>query len=100
MKIPEIKRQAITEQSERIQVARLSEKAIQLPLLLIRSVKIFLGDKLPPESTLTEHLSISRGILRESLTVLEARGFVRRIPPRRHFHPPQPVGQPGRGAGH
>lgn len=65
---------------ERIRDERLSEKAIQQLLMLIRSGQVSVGDKLPPESQLAEQLGISRGILREALTVLEARGFVRRAP--------------------
>ena len=70
----------MTVQIERIRETRLSEKAIQQLLLLIRSGKIPVGGKLPPEGTLAEQLGISRGILREALTVLEARGFVKRTP--------------------
>jgi len=65
---------------ERIKDERLSEKAVHQLLMLIRSGQVLVGEKLPPESHLAEQLGISRGILREALTILEARGFVRRAP--------------------
>lgn len=65
---------------ERIRDERLSEKAAHQLLMLIRSGQISVGDKLPTETQLSEQLGISRGILREALIVLEARGFVKRVP--------------------
>lgn len=65
---------------ERIRDNRLSEKAIHQLLLFIRSGRIPVGGKLPPESQLAAQLGISRGILREALTVLESRGYVKRTP--------------------
>lgn len=59
---------------------RLSDQAIHQLLLLIRSGQVQVGGKLPPEGSLALQLGISRGILREALTVLEARGFVKRTP--------------------
>lgn len=70
----------MTFQVERIRDERLSEKAIHQLLMLIRSGQIPVGGKLPAENLLSEQLGISRGILREALTVLEVRGFVRRAP--------------------
>ncbi len=64
----------------RIKVESLSEKVINQLLLHIRSGKITVGDKLPPESELAAQLGVSRGILREALSVMETLGFVRRVP--------------------
>jgi len=67
-------------QIHRVRAERLSEKVIQQLLLIIRSGEIAVGDKLLPESALAQQLGVSRGILREALTVMEARGFLKRTP--------------------
>lgn len=67
-------------QIHRIRDERLSEKVIQQLLQLIRSGEIAIGGKLPPESALALQLGVSRGILREALTVMETRGFLKRTP--------------------
>ena len=67
-------------QIHRIRDERLSEKVIQQLLQLIRSGEIAVGGKLPPESALALQLGVSRGILREALTVMETRGFLKRTP--------------------
>ncbi len=64
----------------RIRDESLSEKVINQLLLIIRSGKIAVGDKLPPESELAAQLGVSRGILREALSVMETLGFLRRVP--------------------
>lgn len=64
----------------RVRDERLSEKVVQQLLMHIRSGQVSIGDKLPPESTLAEQLGVSRSILREALTVLEIRGYLRRAP--------------------
>ena len=67
-------------QIHRIRDERLSQKVIQQLLQLIRSGEIAIGGKLPPESALALQLGVSRGILREALTVMETRGFLKRTP--------------------
>ena len=67
-------------QIHRIKVERLSEKVIEQLLQIIRSGELAIGDKLLPESALAQQLGVSRGILREALTVMEARGFLKRTP--------------------
>ena len=59
---------------------RLSDKVAQQLVQAIRSGTLSIGDKLPPEAQLAEQLGISRGILREALTVLEVRGYLQRSP--------------------
>ncbi|MEA4999280.1 MAG: FadR/GntR family transcriptional regulator [Candidatus Limiplasma sp.] len=59
---------------------RLSDKVAQQLVQAIRSGSLCIGDKLPPEAQLAEQLGISRGILREALTVLEVRGYLQRSP--------------------
>ena len=67
-------------QIPRIKAERLSEKVIQQLLQIIRSGEIAVGDKLLPESELAQQMGVSRGILREALTVMEVRGFLKRTP--------------------
>ncbi len=67
-------------QISRIKSERLSEKVIHQLLQIIRSGEIAVGEKLLPESVLAQELGVSRGILREALTVMEARGFLKRTP--------------------
>lgn len=59
---------------------RLSDKVIEQLLESMRGGELPVGTHLPPESSLAEQLGVSRGILREALTVLEARGFIKRTP--------------------
>ena len=59
---------------------RLSDKVTRQLLNAMRAGDLEVGSRLPPEGRLAEELGVSRGILRESLTVLEARGFLKRTP--------------------
>lgn len=59
---------------------RLSDRVTERLLNAIRNGDLPLGSRLPPEGVLAEQMGISRGILRESLTVLEARGYLKRTP--------------------
>ena len=59
---------------------RLSDKVALEIIQKIQSRELAPGDKLPPENQLADILGVSRGILREALTVLQARGYIRRKP--------------------
>lgn len=59
---------------------RLSDKVVHQLIQAIRSGELLVGEKLPPEAALADQLGISRGILREALTVLEVRGYLYRTP--------------------
>jgi len=59
---------------------RLSDKVTEQLLLAMRKGDLPVGTHLPPEEQLAKQLGVSRGILREGLTVLEARGFIKRTP--------------------
>lgn len=55
---------------------RLSDKVVRVIMEQIQSGELKPGDKLPNELELAEELGVSRGILREALTVLQARNYV------------------------
>lgn len=59
---------------------RLSDKVVDVIMERIRSGDLKPGDKLPSEPELADILGVSRGILREALTVLQARNYVIRKP--------------------
>lgn len=59
---------------------RLSEKAEQELLQRIHSGELPVGSRLPSEPELAEQMGISRGILREALTSLKAKGYISRTP--------------------
>ncbi|MFH1513319.1 MAG: FCD domain-containing protein [Bacillota bacterium] len=59
---------------------RLSDKVTEQLLMAMRQGDLPVGTRLPPEEQLAKQFSVSRGILREGLTVLEARGFIKRTP--------------------
>lgn len=59
---------------------RLSDKVTEQLLRAMRGGELAVGTRLPPEGQLATELGVSRGILREALTVLEARGFLKRTP--------------------
>lgn len=59
---------------------RLSDKVVGAIMQQIESGELRPGDKLPTEPELAEELGVSRGILREALTVLQARNFIIRKP--------------------
>ena len=64
----------------RITNERLSDKVAQSIIEQIETGELKPGDKLPNELELAEELGISRGILREALTILQAREYIVRKP--------------------
>ncbi len=63
-----------------IQDQRLSDRIAEQITDAMRSGELKEGSRLPPEAQLAEQLGVSRGILREALTILEARGYLSRTP--------------------
>lgn len=63
-----------------IQDQRLSDRIAEQFIHSMHNGELTVGTRLPPESQLADQLGVSRGILREALTVLEARGFISRSP--------------------
>ena len=63
-----------------IQDQRLSDRIAEQFTHSMRSGELTVGTRLPPESQLADQLGVSRGILREALTILEARGYISRSP--------------------
>lgn len=57
---------------------RLSDKVVQVIMDQIHDGSLKPGDKLPNEHDLSEELGVSRGILREALTILQARNYILR----------------------
>jgi len=58
----------------------LSDKIVMNIIEQIQRGELKPGDKLPTEMQLTEMYGVSRGILREAMTVLRSRGYIRRKP--------------------
>lgn len=63
-----------------IQDQRLSDRIAEQFTRSMRNGELTVGMRLPPEAQLADQLGVSRGILREALTILEARGFISRAP--------------------
>ena len=63
-----------------IQDQRLSDRIAQQFTQAMQSGELTVGTRLPPEAQLADQLGVSRGILREALTILEARGYLSRTP--------------------
>lgn len=63
-----------------IQDQRLSDRIAQQFTQAMQSGELTVGTRLPPEAQLADQLGVSRGILREALTILEARGYLSRAP--------------------
>lgn len=59
---------------------RLSDKVVNLIIDQIKSGNLRPGDKLPSEPELANALQVSRGVLREALTTLQARNIIYRKP--------------------
>lgn len=59
---------------------RLSDKAADELLQRIHSGALPVGTRLPSEPELAEQMGISRGILREALNSLQAKGYISRTP--------------------
>jgi GntR family transcriptional repressor for pyruvate dehydrogenase complex len=64
----------------RIRNDRLSDKAVQQLVQRIRAGELPIGTRLPSESDLASQLGVSRGILREALTILQMQGYISRAP--------------------
>ncbi len=64
----------------RIRNDRLSDKAVQQLLQRIRAGELPVGTRLPNEADLADQLGVSRGILREALTILQTQGYISRAP--------------------
>ncbi len=64
----------------RIRNDRLSDKAVQQLLQRIRAGELPVGTRLPNEADLASQLGVSRGILREALTILQTQGYISRAP--------------------
>lgn len=63
-----------------IENERLSDKVVRAIMNQIKEGVLKPGDKLPNELELAEELCVSRGILREALTILQARNYIYRKP--------------------
>ena len=63
-----------------IQDQRLSDRIAEQFTSAMHNGELTVGTRLPPEAQLAEQLGVSRGILREALTILEARGYISRTP--------------------
>lgn len=63
-----------------IRADRLSDQAVRQLAQMIRSGRLPVGARLPSETQLSQMLGVSRGILREALTVLQANGYISRTP--------------------
>lgn len=59
---------------------RLSDKVVEVIMEQISNGILKPGDKFPNELELAEELCVSRGILREALTILQARNYIIRKP--------------------
>lgn len=64
----------------RIKADRLSDKAVQQLVQRIRTGELPVGTQLPNEAELAQQLGVSRGILREALTILQMQGYISRAP--------------------
>ncbi len=58
----------------------LSDKVANEIIQMVHDGKLKAGEKLPPEPELATEFGISRGVLREALTILSAKGYIRRTP--------------------
>ncbi len=65
---------------EPIRNDRLSDKVVESILNMIKDGTLKAGSKLPNETLLAEQFGVSRGILREALTLLQSQGYIRRKP--------------------
>src|SRR5690348_8204436 len=65
---------------EAVKSVKLSDKVAQRIIGMVENGELKPGDKLPTETVLAEKLGVSRGILREALTVLQYQGYISRKP--------------------
>lgn len=63
-----------------VRTDRLSDKIVIQFIDMMREGTLIAGAKLPNEALLAEQFGVSRGILREALTQLQAQGYIRRKP--------------------
>lgn len=63
-----------------IRADRLSDKAVRQLVQRIRAGDLPPGTRLPNEEQLAGQLGVSRGILREALTILQLQGYITRAP--------------------
>jgi GntR family transcriptional repressor for pyruvate dehydrogenase complex len=59
---------------------RLSDKIVQVIMEQITAGSLKPGDKLPNELELAESFRVSRGVVREAMTILQARNYIDRKP--------------------
>lgn len=59
---------------------KLSDKVVRAIMDQIKDGTLKPGDKLSNELDLSDELGVSRGVLREALTILQARNYIRRKP--------------------
>ncbi len=65
---------------QKVQSERLSDKVVNQILSLIERGNLKPGDKFPSETEFAKQLGVSRGILREALTILQSKGYISRKP--------------------
>lgn len=65
---------------KKMRTERLSDKVVKEIFSMIEKGSLKPGDKLPTETVFAEKLGVSRGILREALTILQSQGYISRKP--------------------
>lgn len=63
-----------------LKAERLSDRVVHEIIHMIETGILKPGDKLPTETVFAEELGVSRGILREALTILQSQGYISRKP--------------------
>lgn len=63
-----------------VRAERLSDKVARQILEMIHDGDLKPGEKLPTETQFAEQFGVSRGVIREAMTQLQAQGYVRRRP--------------------
>lgn len=63
-----------------VRAERLSDKVVRQILEMIHDGDLQPGAKLPTETQFAEQFGVSRGVIREAMTQLQAQGYVRRRP--------------------
>lgn len=64
----------------RISNERLSDRVVRQLVQMIHAGELPIGYKLPTETVMAQELGVSRGVLREALNILQARGYITRLP--------------------
>lgn len=65
---------------QRIPNERLSDRVFRQLVEMIHAGELPIGSKLPTETVMAQQLGVSRGILREALNILQAKGYITRLP--------------------